>query len=183
MFPIIPRRNVWFAFSGTLLVASILSVAIFGLNLGIDFTGGTRLQVHFQNDRPQKDTAKNTFEEAVGAEKGESISEVLDANDLLIRSRTLGEEELSALEKAFSAQYPGSEIVSANTIGASVGAVFQKRAFIAVGLAVAAIILFVAFAFRTVPEGYSSWKFGLAAIVALVHDITLVIGFFALIGQ
>ena len=182
MFPIIPRRNFWFFFSGSLVFLSLLSIGIFGLNLGIDFTGGTRTQIHFSEDRPEKFSIQEVFQSAVGTEKGESLSEVLDKNDTLIRSRSLSEEESIALEKAFSEKFSGAEIVATNTIGSSVGSVFKQRAMYAIVLAIAAIILFVAFAFRTVPEGYSSWKFGLSTIVALAHDIIIVMGFFALIN-
>jgi len=182
MFPIVPRRNFWFFFSGALVFASILSIAVFGLNLGIDFTGGTRTQIHFSADKPEKSALQQVFESAVGTEKGESVSEILDKNDFLVRSRTLSEEESLALGTALAEKFPGSEIVATNTIGSSVGAVFKQRAMIAIALAISAIILFVAFAFRTVPEGYSSWKFGLSTIVALAHDIIIVVGFFAFIN-
>ena len=183
MFPIVPRRKIWFAFSGFLVAAAAASIALFGLNLGIDFTGGTRVQIHFETQKPEKSAVKKVFESAVGAEKGEKITEVLDANDFLIRSRKLDEKEISSLTDTLSKNFPDAKIVAVNTIGASVGAVFKKRAAWAIALAIVGIILFVAFAFRTVPDGYSSWSFGLATIVALAHDIFITVGFFAAINH
>ncbi len=182
MFAIISRRKTWFAFSGILIFLSLLSIGTFGLNLGIDFTGGTRIQVHFLDERPTKEEVQAVFRKILGNEKGESITETLDKNDILIRSRILSDEEGTQLGTALSENFENSEIISTNTIGSSVGTVFKERALMAIAFAIGAIILFVAFAFRTVPEGYSSWKFGLATIVALAHDIVIVIGFFAAIN-
>lgn len=170
---------MWFSFSALLVGASLAAIAFFGLNAGIDFTGGTQVEITFSNEKPSPSEVKSLFESAVGTQKGEKIVAKLDGTGYLIRSRNLSEDEIATLTNALQ---PNGIIEKTNTIGSTVGSVFKKRAFLAVGLSILAIILFVAFAFRSVPHGLSSWKFGMAAIVALVHDITIIIGLFALLG-
>lgn len=175
------RRSFFFLFSGILLLLSVGSIVFFGLKPSIDFTGGTRLQIQFSEPVTPEETM-TLFQKAVGEEKRGKAMGVLEKNDILITSKTLSKEDQSQLQDALSAQGKGGEIVQVNTIGASVGSVFRKNAFISILLAILAIILFVAYAFRSVPSGLSSWKFGLAAIAALAHDILIIIGFFAFLG-
>ena len=178
---LVNRRSTFFLFSGILLFLSLGSILFFGLKPSIDFTGGTRLQIQFSESVTTEETMV-LFQETVGEEKRGKAMGVLEKNDILITSKTLSKEEQTQLEKAFVVQGKGGEIVQINTIGASVGNVFRKNAFISIALAVLAIILFVAYAFRSVPSGLSSWKFGLAAIGALAHDILIIVGFFAFLG-
>lgn len=182
-FEIIPNKSKWFAFSGALVASAIAFFAIFGLEWGIDFTGGTQMEVSFENSTPSLNDFTLFFQKATDGEKGEKIVQTLDKSAYVIRSRSFTDEEVRALEAAFSQKEWGAVIERVNTIGPTVGAVFKERAFYAIGLAIVAIILFVAFAFRRVPEGFSSWRLGMAAIVALAHDILIIVGFFALLGH
>lgn len=181
-FDIIPKRKMWFIISGAMVVLAILAILVFGLKVGIDFTGGTQLHITFEKAVPNIEELKQVFNTAVGHEKGEMIVATLDGKGHLIRARVLSESEVSAFASALSAKDWGASIDSTSTIGPTVGADIKKSAFIAVGLANLIIVLYLAFAFRRVPEGLSSWKFGLTAIFALSHDIVIVIGVFALLG-
>lgn len=182
MFPIVPARIRWYSFSSFFVLLSLVSIAVFGLRPGIDFTGGTQMEVGFQGNVPTAEEIKNVFDESVGSDKGETVLNMFDKTGFVIRSRSLTEEETSAFESALQQSQWNGNINRVSTIGASMGETFRKRAFWGVGIAIVAIILFVALAFRRVPAGLSSWKFGMAAIVALIHDITIIIGFFAFLG-
>ncbi len=180
-FDIIPRRKLWFSISGGLVLLSIILVMVFGLNAGIDFTGGTRIETIVIGDSVSAQEVTEQFEAAVGTDKGESITATFDGNGFVIRSRLLTEADTTKLADTF-AEKNNISIEQINTIGPTVGGVFKKRAFTAIFLSILTIIAYVAFAFRKMPKGLSSWKFGLAAIVALAHDITIIIGIFALLG-
>jgi preprotein translocase subunit SecF len=99
-----------------------------------------------------------------------------------VRSGTLTEEEVTSFSNTIEGKNWGGSIEKVNTIGPTMGAEFTKNTFWAVLLAIIAIVLFVAYAFKSVPEGLSSWKFGLAAIVALTHDVLIIVGVFAVLG-
>lgn len=180
-FAIIPNRSLWFSISGGLVLLSLLSIMIFGLNAGIDFTGGTRLETTITGGDITVQQVAEQFENALGSDKGENITATFDGDGFVIRSRLLTEAETNQLAEEF-AKNGNLSIEQINTIGPTVGEVFKQRAVIAVLLAILTIILYVAFAFRHMPKGLSSWKFGLAAIVALAHDIIIVVGIFALLG-
>lgn len=181
MFAIVKRRNLFFMLSGALVLASLAALAIFRLPLGTDFTGGTRLQIHFEQ-LPTMDEFETSFQEQFGTEQGERIVKVMEKDDYLITSKVLPDTEVAAFEdKLAETEWQGS-VVSNSTTSASVGAVFQQRAAIAIILAFLAIILFVAFAFRKIPKGLSPWKFGMTAIITLLHDIIIIVGVFAVLG-
>ncbi len=181
-FDIIPNRNLWFSISGGLVFLSLLFISIFGLNAGIDFTGGTRLEISSSNGAVTQQQVQELFQGALGDEMGEVITATFDGGGYIIRSRLLTDDEVNSLSDAFAQNGASLTVEQVNTIGPTVGEVFKKRAFIAVSLAILTIILYVAWAFRHVPEGLSSWKFGLAAIAALAHDTIIVVGIFALLG-
>ncbi len=183
-FKIIPNRNKWFALSGAFVATAIGLIAIFGLNASIDFTGGTQMEVFFEDTEiiPSQSEFSEFFHTASGGEKREKIISTLDKTGYIIRSQSISEKEVQAITSALSEKNWGADIKRVNTIGPTVGMVFRERAVKAVILAIIAIIIFIAFAFRRVPQGLSSWKFGMAAIIALAHDITIIIGIFAFLG-
>ncbi len=181
-FDIIPNKNIWFTLSGLFVVGAIALITTFGLNVGIDFTGGTQMEVFFEKTPPSIADFRDFFQEASGGEKGEKIISTLDKTGYVVRSRSFSDEEVRAVEAALAEKDWGGEVKRINTIGPTVGSVFKQKAVKAVVFAILAIVCFVAFAFRRVPEGLSSWKFGMAAIVALAHDVIIIIGLFALLG-
>jgi len=177
-FPIVKNRRLWFAFSAVLVGLSLALVAAGGLRFGIDFTGGSLLEIDFAGEVSPEEFAgifQDNFQE-----KGERI--VQTGNGFQIRSREISQSEkdffLGALQKA------GHEfsVKRAISVGPTVGAVFKRRAAISLTIALVAIVCFLAFAFRKVPKAISPWKFGIAAIVALAHDVIITVGVFALLG-
>lgn len=181
-FPIIPNSKTWLTISAVMVVLAVIAIAIFGLKVSIDFTGGTQMELKFNNTVPATAEIKEAFDGAVGNEKGERIISSFDNKGYLITSRQLTQADVEAFASAITAKGWDGSIVRTTTIGPSVGEAFKNRAYIAIALANLLIIVYLAIAFRRVPEGLSSWKFGLIAVVALIHDITIVVGIFALLG-
>lgn len=175
---IITYRKIFFTISAILVAVSVASVLYFGLRPGIDFAGGSLLEVAFEN-RPAI--------EAVEAQtKNLPFSVLLQSsgeNSLIVRTKDLSQDEraelLSALATAGGA-YTESRFTS---IGPSIGAELKQRAWIALLLVIFGITLFVAFAFRKVSEPISSWKYGLVTVVALTHDVIVPVGAVAFLGS
>jgi preprotein translocase subunit SecF len=163
------KRNLWFAISGVMLIPSILALAIWGLQFGIDFTGGSAWEVQYTADVSTEDIA------AVLAENGRpevTVQQVGDSDEhrYLIRLKELpeGSAEKAQLTEALE------------TVGASVGASIRNRSVFAVLAASVGILLYIAYAFRNTQ---SPMLYGTCAIAAMVHDALIVLGIFAILGK
>jgi preprotein translocase subunit SecF len=177
---IIKNKFVFIGVSITLVVLSLASLAVFGLRYGIDFKGGTALEVEYTATRPEaavltKVLADNGLAEAVVQTKGE--------NGLLIKSHPLTDGERLALveDLAVSGKNPLVQ-KSFSSIGPAVGRELSQKTLVAIVLVFIAIIAYIAFAFRGVSKPVASWKYGVVAIVSLLHDIIIPTGLFALLG-
>ena len=179
MINIVGRKYWYFAFSAALITTSIISLAVWGLNLGIDFTGGTLLEYQFKQE-VSKDEISSAF-----AEAGVEVSSVQDTseNTYLIRSKPLSDEEIKSSQESLNAKFAEPEELRRETIGPTIGKELLRKAVLALIIAVVAIVLYIAWAFRKVPSPASSWRFGISAIVALLHDVIIVVGIFSLLGH
>lgn len=177
-FPIIKYKKIWFSISTILVTTSLVLIFMGGLKLGIDFTGGSLIQISFDEKITTQEISE-IFKEALG-ERGEKIVETEDG--FIIRSRNISQKDKEFFEEKLIALDKNFEINRATSISATIGEAVKKDAFVALAIAVVAIILFIAFAFRKVPKKISPWKFGLTAVVALVHDVLITAGVFALLG-
>ncbi len=176
---IVKYRKIWYTISGLLLAASIFSIFYFGLKLGIDFTGGSLLEIEYQASRPENSIIQDKLSTL---NFGNISLQPTGDKGLLIRSRTLTEEEH---QKALSALLSTGAFneVRFDSIGPVIGQELRQKSWMAVGLVIIMIILYIAFAFRKVSKPVSSFKFGLMAVVALVHDVATPVGVFAVLGK
>ncbi len=184
-FPFIKYTSLWFFISIALLAAGlgsmVYSKAASGtfLNLGIDFAGGTLIELRFNEGKtPSTEAVEASLERAVP----DAVSQisVTDQNTYLVQARELSEEQLGSVRAAVTGDVGSFELLSYTTIGPKVGATLKNKALTALILASVAIVLYIAFAFRHVPQRIGAWRFGLTAIVALLHDVLTTVGFYAL---
>lgn len=180
MLNVIKYYKFWFAVSGILFFAGVLSISIFGLELGIDFKGGTLTEVRFETQTPpiselQTILGDNGFADALIQPAGE--------NSAIIRTGPIEKEEHDKLLKALTDKYTTVTEEQYTSIGPVIGKELRSQAFVQLFLVSLGIILYIAYAFRKVTRPVSSWRFGLAAIVALVHDLFIVIGAFSILGH
>lgn len=182
---IVKYRKIWYAFSAMIVAASLFSVFYFGLKLGIDFTGGSLLEIEYKDSRPQMPELQ---EAANKLNFGNIILQPTGGKGLIARSRTLSEAEHQQLLSAFGSPNEMTEI-RFDSIGPVIGKEMKSKSVSALILVIAMIIFYIAFTFRKVSaglpragRGVSSFKYGLMAIVALVHDVTLPVGVFAALG-
>ncbi|MCH7529976.1 protein translocase subunit SecF [Patescibacteria group bacterium] len=177
---VVTYRKIFFILSGIIVGLSFLSVAFFGLQFGIDFTGGAITEVSYPDGRPDK----VVLEEQLNPLSVEGYSlRPTGENGYILRTRDLTEEERIIISKALSINGTVQVVEERyNSIGPIIGTELRNKAFFAIAIVVLAIILFIAFVFRKVSEPVSSLKYGLIAIVALLHDIIIPIGMFAVLG-
>jgi preprotein translocase subunit SecF len=178
---VIKYKTLFISISALFVAAAIASLIIFGLPLGIDFKGGSALELQYTGARPS--TADVTTAVTKAGFTNALVQPVGDQG-YMIETATLTDAQRAALLTAASV-VPGQTVTqtSFTSIGPSVGTELKHKAIASIILVLIAIILFVAYAFRKVSKPVSSWKYGFAVIIALVHDLIIPTGFFALLGH
>jgi preprotein translocase subunit SecF len=177
---VIKFKKFFIALSAIFVVASIASTIVFGLNMGIDFKGGSALAVHYKN-RPEV--------QVIGAalsQQGfkDAVVQPVNTGDVSIKTHSITDTERAHILDILSLNhtYEVSQL-SFTTIGPTVGSELARKSILAIVCVLIAIICFVAYAFRKVSRPVSSWKFGLAVIIALFHDIMIPVGVMAIFGH
>lgn len=174
------KSNFFIISTIVVVITSIVLFFTFGLKAGIDFTGGSLMEVTFAEERPEN----SQIEEALLAQEVE-VSQIKTAgeSDSILRMKEISEikhqEVLAALNENFGA-------VTENrfeSIGPVLGEELKNKAFVAIGLVLLAIVLYLSYAFRKVSKEIAPWKLGVSAIIALIHDIAVIVGVFVLLGK
>lgn len=171
---------LWFLISGLLILPGLIALGTWGLRVGIDFKGGTLLEVQF-TDPTQADVTQ--IRESLGELTLDTlVIQSTGEGRLIVRTNLIDEEQHQTLVEKLTTVGEHQEL-RFETVGPTVSRDLTNKAILAVIVASIVIILFIAFAFRSVPKPASSWLFGLAAIAALLHDLIFVIGAFAILGH
>ncbi|MDP3973414.1 MAG: protein translocase subunit SecF [Candidatus Daviesbacteria bacterium] len=174
------RFKLWyFIFSLLIILPGLYFLITSGLRLGIDFTGGSLLEYKF-GESVSTNQIKDEFSKG-GVEIGQ-ISQTSE-NYFIIRTKPVEQENLNNLKKELNDKFGSLEIRREENIGPTIGQEITNKAMIAIGLASLAIVLYISFTFRKVPKPQSSYRFGIAAVLALLHDILIVVGVFAILGK
>ena len=177
---IVKHRNIFFGLTATIVVVALLSLVAFGLHLGIDFTGGTLVEISYKSARPDAQLVQKALD---GLDfHGYSLRET-GTNGYTLRTATLTNEQRSALAGLFSINGAQATVDQLTEIGPTIGTELRNKALLALGLVLLCILLFIAFAFRKVSQPVSSWVYGLIALVTLVHDVIVPVGFYAALGH
>lgn len=181
---IIRYKYIFFTLSGALAAISIAGFVMWGLKLGIDFTGGSLLEVEFLAVRPRVEEIHRGLE-PLGL--GGVIIQPAGEKGLIMRFGHVDEDTHQRILGALSSLGSGdkSAILEKrfDAIGPTIGAELKYRAMGATALAICAIIVYIAWAFRRVSRPVQSWKYGIAAFVALIHDVAIPVGVFAFLGH
>lgn len=177
---IISKRKYFYTISGILVVASLAAIWVWGLKFGIDFTGGTEMKIKFSQSFPQRDK----LNEKIGDLKLDSFSSKSGAdNSAIFRYKNSDDETNAQVFDKIKELDALAVQESVDFIGSSVSTQLKKSAVWSIALAVAGIALYIAWAFRKVSYPVSSWKYGIGAIIALVHDVIITVGIFAALGK
>ncbi len=176
---IVKYRKIFFVISGVLVLASLLAVLFLGLKPSIDFSGGELFELSSSKQISKRDL-QNVLQKIT---PGASVrpTELQGAQSAyIVRSKTLNDSVRENLLKSFESI--GFKLERSSFVGPTIGSELKKKAAVAILLTVLSIIAFVAWAFREVSYPVSSWKYGFIAILALLHDIIIPLGVFALLG-
>lgn len=214
---IIKLRKFFLPFASTLTIVAILLWIMWGLNLGIDFTGGSLLEFEYTNDALTtaqvseqladlnlkglkiqaigdngfvlrfQETGEDIHQKIVQRLNGISDSTAEDTNaaDEKIKVETTASDSNLAISDITTEPVSAAKIIEKrfDSIGPSIGAELKTKAFYSIIFVVIAIVVYIAIAFRKVSYPVSSWKYGVAAIIALIHDIFVTVGIFVILGK
>lgn len=181
MFDFIGNRRKAYLLSSVLVIASLISLALFGLNLGIDFTGGTVLHLNLGEEFSMEEIEAiiAPFPELEGATiqivQGRDLSGELAEEGLVIKAPYIEESRREALMAAFRTQWPNLDPADLRieSVGAVVGGELARQALLSLAVAIALMIAYITFRFE--------FMFALSTIIALLHNIIIVIGVFSIL--
>lgn len=180
---IIKNRKYPYLLSGILVLASVLSLIAWGLKPGLDFTGGSLLEVSFSQERPDVAGVNSALS---SLNFGDLVVQPSGDKNIIIKSRAISEEEhqaaVNSLKKAAGEKNELSEI-RFDSIGPVIGKELLQKSIWMLIIASLAIIAYIAYAFRKVSRPLASWKYGTAAVIALLHDVLIITGIFSALGH
>ncbi|MBI4088045.1 protein translocase subunit SecF [Candidatus Kaiserbacteria bacterium] len=178
---IIKHRGLFFWITGVILFAALFSMTFFGLRFGIDFTGGALVQTTYEGGRPPAQELQSALD--VAGFSGYSLREA-NENDYILRTGNMTASERAALAQTLSVggRYPAT-VAQLTEVGPTIGKELRNKSLVALGLVLLCILLFIAYAFRKVSKPISSWVYGFIALVTLLHDVIIPVGFFAALGH
>ncbi len=182
-YKIIKYRKLWVLISAGIVILSIISLSVWGLKAGLDFTGGSLLEVKFAGNQPTVMEIQNGLKDAAVSSL---IVQPTGSNSVILRFQETSQEKhlavIDALKKIDSAKLGMTEI-RFESIGSSVGAELRSKSFWVMFLVLVIIILYISVAFSKVSKPVASWKYGLIAVISLFHDIFITAGIFAILGH
>jgi len=177
---IIGKRRIFLNASLLLVALSAIVLVSPGLNLGIDFTSGSTVTFRFESSDPGTAGVKAALDRADHPEAIEAIVQAMGDNQYFVRTDDLGNSGLDAItDEVAKLDGVPATVLDTSTVGSSVAQDTVRNAVIAVLVAVVFVMMYITYAFRTVP---SSYKYAIAAIIALGHDVLIVLGVFTLLG-
>ena len=175
--------KLYYAISGILIVASIVSLSMFGLKFGIEFVGGSNMEVDFNQPagghRPANEVIQNALK---GFNLGQVTIQPTGTTGAILQFKGVDEATHQQILAGLNKLIPTTE-KSFQYIGPSIGQELRNKTELAIFLALVAITLYISFAFRKVSKPVSSWKYGLASLIALFHDVLIPIGIFSVLGK
>ncbi len=168
-----------FALSGVILILGIASLAVYGLPLGIDFKGGTVTELEFEQPYDLEKLKQTVSSQDIKAAQYQTTGE----NGVIIRTEAIEKDQHDKVAQAIRDQVGSYQEKRYESIGPVIGDELKRKALYQLIMVSLGIIFYIAYAFRGVARPISSWQFGVAAVVALVHDLFIVLGIFSILGH
>ncbi|MFA6973219.1 MAG: protein translocase subunit SecF [Parcubacteria group bacterium] len=180
MYNIISKTKYTYIFSIALTVLSVASIFVWGLKFGIDFTGGTKMEIKFADTLPANSEIQDTL---AGLDLKSLTIQATKSNSAIISYASLEDSVNQNVWKNIQEKYADSSQLSVNFRDASVSTELKKNSLWALFWAIVGIMAYIAWAFRKVSRPVESWKYGAGAVIALVHDVLITVGAFAILGH
>jgi len=173
---IVKYKVSFIALAVAMVIGSMLLVNHFGIKKGIDFTGGTVIEINYGTSTPQKI-------DVLALERAGVKAFVASPTSYKFISAKTFEETDQVLKGSLNSATHPFMVTQVNTVGPTMGKEMTKKAIIAIVIVIIAILGFIAFAFREVSLPVESWKYGVAAMVTIVHDIMIPVGVYAYLSH
>jgi len=178
-FKIIQKKNIWLAISGVLFVIFLAAMLAWGLKLGIDFTGGSLLEVSFKGSRP---TVAQVEAGLAELKLSSLIVQPAGEQDLQLKFQETSEEVHQSVLAKLNRLAPAEEL-RFESVGPSIGQELKTKSLYAIFFVLVAVLIYISYVFRKVSKPVASWKYGLSAIIAMFHDAVITVGVFAVLGH
>lgn len=194
-YNIIQKRNIWLGISVGMFVVAVAAIALWGFKLGIDFTGGSYQELRFNAPRPSVTEVEDLLNGPKVGGVGSLIVQPVGETDMVLRYQDSTDEkhrkvlkainELAASKVDKKAKLSGAAVEETrfDAVGPSIGQDLRKKAVSSITWVLLAIVAYISYSFRKVSKPIASWKYGLAATIALAHDAIITLGVFAWLGH
>lgn len=179
MINIVGKRKIFYTLSIILNLMAVFSIVFWGLHFGIDFKGGSLVEVEFLQARPE---AKAVKDKLADLGLGDIAVQPTGDKGILLRLKDINEETHQKMLQKMNEVSPVEER-RFDSIGPVIGEELKSRSYLAIGAVLILIIFYIAFAFCKVSRPVASWKYGVAAIIALFHDVFIPTGIFSVLGH
>jgi preprotein translocase subunit SecF len=173
-------RIIYFIFSVILISASIVALVVFGLKPGIDFTGGSILEIQYKTDRPSNQDIVKSLE---GIDLGQVSVQPTGDKGVILRMKDIPDSTHNEILAKLGKNENKIEEVRFETIGPTIGKELKSKAKIVVVVALLSMFVYIALAFRRIQRPLRSWQYGVSTIITLFHDIIIPLGVFAVLGK
>ena len=174
--------TIMFFISLALFIASVVALASYGLNLGVDFKGGSVIELEFK-EQPAIEEVQNTFRSVAELKDKELSLNSVGERGVLIRTDALTEDEHQKLLQALNRKFPGVQEKRFDSVGPAVGKELRRKSLTAIIIVLVAVIAYIALVFRKLSRTLSLWAMMGATVVGLLHDIVIPMGVFAVLSR
>jgi preprotein translocase subunit SecF len=174
MLKIIEKTKLWFAISAIIIIVGFGAMAKNGLQFGLDFVGGTAVRIDMGKEFNKEEADAIIKKYAPNAQTNSAIAEGKTTPELEIKDKDITGETIALMFGELKEKYglKDADLISQDTIGASIGSELKQKALIALAIAIIGMLIYIGARFEI--------NFGLAALLSLVHDVLVVLGFYAL---
>ena len=177
--PFLKYAKVYYIFSGVLILASLISLLIFGLRFSIDFSGGSILEVNFEN-RPENQIIQEKLKDL---NLGEMVVQPTGEKGVIMRMKEIDEDIHQQIISRLQEIQPKIEEKRFESIGPVIGKELRQKTIILIIVSLAALLIYITIAFRKISRPLSSWQYGIISIIALFFDVLIPVGVFAFLGK
>jgi preprotein translocase subunit SecF len=177
----IKKRKFFYGFSGIMILASLLGLLVWGLNFGIDFTGGSLWELSVTGDISQSTEKINNYLEE--SDLGQVNIQTTNENSLILRFSNISEEKHVELLEGLKEIIPSIEEKRFESIGPSIGQELKTKSIWAIILVFLGILTYLWYAFRHSSLRVPSYRYGVLAVLVLIHDAIFIIGLFVVLGK
>ncbi|MFA5967563.1 MAG: protein translocase subunit SecF [Patescibacteria group bacterium] len=181
---VVKTFKFWIGLSVVLIIVGITAMFLYGYKTGIDFAGGTILELQIAQPKTPDTDTKMVITDAYKSKVNLDVAPQAEGGDrYFVRSAQINNDQKNTILVAVQEKFNQVSELRFESVDPTIGADVVRKAVLAVILAIFGILLYIAYAFRRVPGEVSAWRFGSAAVIALAHDVLILLGLYAIVGH